>query len=193
MQARGSGASLLTQLEVKRSITALAAVDWLRLHKVARVLCGTASFDADDLLQEAFRRVLDGTRQCARTVHIVHFLAGVMRSIASDWRKARKRRPEMSLVTPAGALQEVVIQVRDQGPIADEWLERSEEAACLRAAILALFADDCVAQSMLEGIMDGVAGQQLRTLTQLSETQFASKRRLIRRRIAKALQKEWKR
>ena len=191
MQPRHSGASLLTRVEVKRSISALTAVDWLRLHKVARALCRDAAFQADDLLQEAFQRALDGTRQCARTLDIIPFLAGVMRSIASDWRKARKRRPEMSLVTATGRLQEVVLQVRDHGCVADEVLVGNEEAARLQQAIFALFADDAVAQRLLEGIMDGLTGAQLRSLTGLSETEFASKRRLIRRRIDKAYPRDW--
>jgi DNA-directed RNA polymerase specialized sigma24 family protein len=191
LQPRHSGASLLTQVEVKRSISVLTAADWLRLHKVARALCRDAAFGADDLLQEAFQRALDGTRQCARTLDIVHFLAGVMRSIASDWRKARKRRPEMSLVTEAGSLQDVVLQVRDSAPVADEVLAVNEEAARLKAAVLALFIDDGLAQRLLEGIMDGFAGAQLRSLFGLSETEFASKRRLIRRRIDKAYPKDW--
>ena len=191
MQPRHSGASLLTRVEVKRSISALTAADWLRLHKVARALCRDAAFQADDLLQEAFQRALDGTRQCARTLDIMPFLAGVMRSIASDWRKARKRRPEMSLVTATGRLQEVVLQVRDNRCVADEVLVSNEEAARLQQAIFALFADDAVAQRLLEGIMDGLTGAQLRSLTGLSETEFASKRRLIRRRIDKAYPRDW--
>jgi RNA polymerase sigma-70 factor (ECF subfamily) len=45
---------------------------------------------------------------------------------------------------------------------------------------------------MLEGIMEGIAGEELRSLTQLSQTQFDSKRRLIRRRIDKAFPQERK-
>ena len=191
MQPRHSGASLLTRVEVKRSIAALTAADWLRLHKVARALCRDGAFQADDLLQEAFQRALDGTRHCARTLDIILFLAGVMRSIASDWRKARKRRPEMSLVTATGWLQEVVLQVRDNSCVAEEVLVSNEEAARLQQAIFALFADDAVAQRLLEGIMDGLTGAQLRSLTGLSETEFASKRRLIRRRIDKAYPGDW--
>jgi DNA-directed RNA polymerase specialized sigma24 family protein len=192
LQARDTGASALTPVEVKRSISALATADWLRLHRVARALCRNRGLDADDLLQEAFQRALDGTRLCPGKVDIVHFLAGVMRSIASDWRKARKRRPEMSLVSPTGALQEVVVRVPDKGPVADEWLASCQQEAFLKKIILELFADDGVAQRMLEGIMDGKAGEELRSLSGLSATEFASKRRLIRRRVDKAFPKEWK-
>jgi DNA-directed RNA polymerase specialized sigma24 family protein len=192
LQTRDPAALLLTELEVRRAISALAPAGWLRLHKAARALCRNAQFDAEDLLQEAFERALDGSRQCSRTLDIMHFFVGVMRSIASDWRKARRRRLEMSLVGPTGRLQELVVKVQDERPAADEWLASTQEASCLRRAILDLFADDGIAQCMLEGIMDGIAGEELRSLTHLSQTQFASKRRLIRRRIEKAFPKERK-
>jgi RNA polymerase sigma-70 factor (ECF subfamily) len=98
----------------------------------------------------------------------------------------------MSLVGPTGRLQEVVIKVRDVRPAADEWLASTQEVTCLRQTILELFADDSIAQRMLEGIMEGIAGEELRSLTQLSQTQFDSKRRLIRRRIDKAFPQERK-
>ena len=123
MQPRRSGASLLTQVEVKRSISALTAADWLRLHKVARALCREAAFEADDLLQEAFQRALDGTRQC--NAHA--------RALSTSWpascaaspltgAKPGRRRPEMSLVTETGSLQDVVLQACDNAPAADEAL-----------------------------------------------------------------------
>jgi len=193
LHAKDSGALLLTPLEVKRAVSALPRAHWLRLHKVARALCRNAHFEAEDLLQDAFTRALEGSRRCARTVNIVHFLVGVMRSIASDWRKACKRRLEIiGPASPTGLLQEVVVKVRDERPAADDWIASAQEATCIKRAILDLFADDGVAQRMLEGIFDGMAGEELRSLTELSQTQFASKRRLIRRRIDKAFPQEWK-
>jgi DNA-directed RNA polymerase specialized sigma24 family protein len=192
LQTRGSEAPPLTPLEVRRAIDALPAAEWLRLHKVARALCRSTGSDPDDLLQEAFQRALDGSRQCPRDVDVIRFVAGVMRSIASDWSKARKRRPEISLVRPSGSLQAVVVQVRDVNANAYERLAIDQEEACLRQSLRDLFADDGVAQALLDGIMEGGTGEELRSLTALSETELASKRRLIRRRIDKAFPKEWK-
>lgn len=188
MQTRDADPPLLATAEITAAIEALPRVAWLRLHKVARALCRHTGIEPDDLLQEAFRRVLDGARQCPRDLDTLRFLAGVMRSIASDWSKARKRRPEVSLVGPV--LQEVVGQVPDLRPSADEVVAKGQEASCMRKAVIDLFADDPIAQRLLEGIMDGKDGAQLRSLTNLSETEFASKRRLIRRRIDKAFPKE---
>jgi hypothetical protein len=61
-----------------------------------------------------------------------------------------------------------------------------QEAARLVEALRDLFADDPTAQVMLDGMLDGLEGEALRALTELSEIEFASKRRLIRRRIDKA-------
>lgn len=192
MQTRDSGAPLLTPTEVKKAIETLPEVDWLRLHRIARAFCRSGAFDPQDLLQETFQRALDGTRQCPRHVGIVRFLAGAMRSIASDWSKARRRRHEIGLAAPSGALREVVVLARDVDPDAYESLASRQETERLQKAILGLFADDPVARSMVEGIMDGIAGAELQSLTGLDETEFASKRRLIRRRIDKAFPKEWK-
>ena len=196
MQTRGSDASALTHLEIHRAIAALGQADWLRLHKVARALCRnvcrSGGFDADDLLQEAFQRALNGGRQCPRDVEVTRFLAGVMRSIASDWGKARRRRPEMRLDAPSGALLEVVVQVRDGCLDAEELLASTEESAGVIERIKDLFADDPTALKIIDGMLEGRAGAELRSAAELSEKEFASKRRLIRRRIDKAFPKEWK-
>ena len=192
MQTRGSDASVLTHLEIHRVIAALGQADWLRLHKVARALCRYGGFDADDLLQEAFQRALDGVRQCPRDLEVTRFLAGVMRSIASDWSKARRRRPELRFNAPSGALLDIVVQVRDSSLDAEESLASTQESACVIERIKELFADDRAALKIIEGILEGRAGAELRSSAELGEKEFASKRRLIRRRIDKAFPKEWK-
>jgi RNA polymerase sigma-70 factor (ECF subfamily) len=192
LQTRGSEASALTRKEIHRAIAALPEADWLRLHKVARALCRNGGFDADDLLQEAFQRALNGGRQCPRDVEVTRFLAGVMRSIASDWGKARRRRPEMRLNARSGALLEVVVQVRDGCLDAEELLASTEESAGVIERIKDLFADDPTALKIIDGMLEGRAGAELRSAAELSEKEFASKRRLIRRRIDKAFPKEWK-
>jgi len=192
LQTRGSDASALTHLEIHRAIAGLGQADWLRLHKVARALCRNGGFEPDDLLQEAFQRALNGFRHCPRDLEVTRFLAGVMRSIASDWSKARRRRPEMRLNAPSGALLDVVVQVRDSSLDAEELLASTQESACVIERIKELFADDATALTIIDGMLEGGAGAELRAAAELSEKEFASKRRLIRRRIDKAFPKEWK-
>ena len=74
-------------------------MDLLRLKAVARLLARglPAEVGWSDLLQEAFARVLDGSRQCPEDLPTVVFLAGIMRSIrAQHFRRAPGRRPAAS-------------------------------------------------------------------------------------------------
>jgi hypothetical protein len=48
-------------------------------------------------------------------------------------------------------------------------------------------ADDPAAEVIVEGLMEGMRGEDLRTLTDLEQTVYQSKRRLIRRRIERFL------
>lgn len=84
------------------------------------------------------------------------------------------------------------MQLRDPQPNPHDSLAGEQEATRMKRMILDLFADDLVAQNMLSAIFDGAEGENLRSLTDLNETEFASKRRLIRRRIDKAFAKELK-
>ena len=61
----------------------------------------------------------------------------------------------------------------------------------MRACLVSLFEDDEIAQVILEGMMEGIDGEELRELTDLDETAYQSKRRLIRRRIVKRFPNGW--
>lgn len=58
--------------------------------------------------------------------------------------------------------------------------------------MLALFEDDETAAILVMGMMDDMDGEDLRELTGLNKTAFASKRRLVRRRIDQAFPRGWK-
>jgi hypothetical protein len=76
---------------------------------------------------------------------------------------------------------------------AEEKLVAADSAEAFRQAMLGLFPNDPQARDLLDGIMEGYEGEELRALTNLDETGFASKRRLIRRRIDKNFPEGWKR
>lgn len=67
-----------------------------------------------------------------------------------------------------------------------------QNVAALRSAMLALFNDDSQARDLVEGIMEGFSADELRELTGLAGTAYASKRRLIRRTIDKRYPEGWK-
>jgi DNA-directed RNA polymerase specialized sigma24 family protein len=73
--------------------------DLLRLKVIARLHARglPPHIDWSDLLQEAFTRMLDGSRRRPVEVPLVTFLAGVMRSLkAEHWRRAHREAKQSS-------------------------------------------------------------------------------------------------
>ncbi len=175
----------LSTKEIDAILRALPEVGWIKLRKISYSTARLYPIDAEDLLHEALCRALDGRRCCPRHVDIFKFLGDSMQSIASDTLKSMKRRPELRLVSNSDENDDA-FDPPDNRPIIEEELANEQEASRIKDAILYLFEDDPIAQIMAEGTMEDMEGEELRVLTQLDKTAFASKRRLIRRRIEKA-------
>ena len=92
--------------------------------------------------------------------------------------------PEVADDLPAG--ERPMVAVVRAVPRHEEQLAAAEDR---KQRIVALFGDDPVAQVIVEGIMEGTRGEDLRALTDLDPTAYQSKRRLILRRIAKLTRK----
>src|SRR5579862_4701215 len=76
--------------EIIQIFQSLTAPQKTALNKVARIYAAKTRYGHDghkDLIQEAYLRVLNGQREWPRDVAVVPFLAGVMRSVAWDWRE----------------------------------------------------------------------------------------------------------
>jgi hypothetical protein len=78
------------------------------------------------------------------------------------------------------------VDAEDPTPNVEERLAADEDSIVdQKQRIIALFGDDTEAQVIVEGLLEGTRGEDLRALTDLDPTAYESKRRLIRRRIAK--------
>jgi DNA-directed RNA polymerase specialized sigma24 family protein len=177
--------SVLSQDEVVEAIRALSTANWNRVRRAAIVFCRGRSIEADDLVQETFARAIDGSRNCPRNVDIVRFLTQAMRSIASSTTKVLARQPEFRAARLFGD-DELAFDPPDGRPTAEQQAISEEEVAEIRRATLDLFQDDLTAQVLVEGMMEGMDGEDLRATTGLSKVGFASKRRFVRRRLDKA-------
>ena len=84
-----------SQQDVEEAIKALSDADWFRFEKAAQfqVFC-YSQIEADDLLNETFIRVLDDIRHWTLGVPFTVFFYNAMRSIAHEWRKDEKERPD---------------------------------------------------------------------------------------------------
>ena len=102
--------------------------DWARW---AALLCArTGLIEADDLLQEAFRRALDGRRSCPAHVGPVKFLAEAMRSIADgELRRKFKAQPRLVPIANHGG-DETVVDPPDSSLDPEQRTGSAEECSC---------------------------------------------------------------
>ena len=134
------------------------------LIKVARIYATKARYGHEDLIQEAYMRVLGGKREWPKAVATVPFLCGVMRSIAWDWRVEGHQELDVEAVG---------------------YEDRTVESRIDIEKIIKGFSDDPIAQKMIIAMMDGARGEELRQVSGLTETAYESKRTKIRRRLEK--------
>lgn len=163
-EAIASGAGVLEKYEVIQLLGSIGDADKTALVRISKAYARKTHYDYEDLLQEATRRVLD-TREWPRGMDALPFLAGVIRSVAWDW---RKRAISDELNENSGGGQ-----------------EGGAEAKIEAMKIVALFDDDPIAQRLVIGMMEGVRGEELRNGSGLSNTEYESKRKKIRRRLEK--------
>ena len=176
-----------SRVEIVDAISAFTSVDLARLKLVANKYAYCRNFSPDDLLQEAICRSLeeqDG-RKCPMHVDVVRFLNEAMRSIANG--EARKVEHKVTFVPVAnhGVQQDGEVDPPDSRLNPEETLTAEQDEAAILKALRAPFDDDPQAREIVEGILAGFNGEELRELTSLDKTSYDSKRKLIRRRIDK--------
>ena len=157
-------------IEIREILQSLTEAQKTRLFMIARLLGKRIRYSERDLIQEAYARVLDGKRAWPKNVAVVPFLAGVMRSIAWDWRIEDDHED---------------IDVDSLGSE-----HHAAEAKLNAQKLFDLFSDDPIAQKILAAIIKGARGKELQRESGLSDTDYESKRTKIRRRLEKAWFKE---
>lgn len=172
--------------EIAALIRALTDAQWVRLRKASGYFAWVYELDGNDLLQEAFCRALAGRRKCPRDVDFIKFLVDAMRSIANGEADKVENKIDVVPVTQPGALVEGAVDVKDfQGESKEDAMIDAESDEAIRQALLGLFPTDGQARDLVDGILTGYEGEELRVLTDLDQKGYASKRRLIRRTIDK--------
>jgi DNA-directed RNA polymerase specialized sigma24 family protein len=154
-----------SQSELVMAIAQLPAGEKIAIMKIARLYARGTPYDHEDLIHEAFARVLEGRRTWPSHIGATMFFGGVLRSIAWEWRY--DRRCEAAPADVASAV----------GHVADAMLDAEK--------ILAIFEDDPVAQRIVLAMMDGARGEELQAVSGLGKREYESKRTKIRRRIDK--------
>ena len=165
-------------LDVARAIHALTAADLVRLKALARLWTRGLPevLGWSDVLHEAIARALDGSRKWPPGVPILAFLSSVMRSICDDhWRRARR---ESRLLARD--------HDRDAGEVeahASSDPERVLAAAQALAAVNGLFCGDPTALKVIAGLADGLTPAEICRLYGMSERDYDTTRRRMRRAL----------
>ncbi len=169
-----------TTVDIARAIHALSDVDLVRLKALARLwargLPGGVGWA--DVLHEAIARALDGSRKWPPDVPILAFLSGIMRSICDDhWRRARR---ELEVLVRGEDLADLCAwgdETKAPSP------ERVVAAAQSLAAVDRLFASDPLALKIIAGLAEGLTPTEICQLHGMSERQYDTTRKRMRRAL----------
>lgn len=170
-----SGATALDGADIGQALRALSDADLVRLQALARLwsrgLPGGLGWT--DILNEAVVRCLDGSRRWPPDVPLLAFLSGVMRSICDDhWRRARR---DLAWLVAGREAGESVAAPSDP--------ERMLAAAQGLSAIHGLFAADPAAQKIIAGLTEGLTASDIRGRYDMSERDYDSTRKRMRRAL----------
>jgi DNA-directed RNA polymerase specialized sigma24 family protein len=200
-----------TRGEIDQAIDALTPEDTQRIQQSAQnriYAIGRAASNGrspDDLIQEAFTRILDDTRHwyADNDVSFTEWLVGAIYSIASEWaghRERNKMQPDYAL------LESVLSKTDDDGKTvspfeamreprlnAEEHLvdaEREADSKTLVEKIEADFADDEKASIFLMGFQDGMDGPAIRAEFGMSYKEYRTTMRRIHRGVRKMMEED---
>jgi DNA-directed RNA polymerase specialized sigma24 family protein len=170
----------LSLSEVRRALDRLRPADIVRLSLLARHWAGgLGRRDADDLLNEAFDRVLSGRRPWPSQVPMPAFFNGVMRSIASQWRHEDDREPLIE-DDEEGATEKI-----DGGITSDH--ELNDLLSRMRQAL----AGDPQARDILEHILVDSDREEAQVALGLDATGYDTVRRRMIRHMFTAFNSGW--
>jgi len=172
-------ARVLRPTQVALALKLVTEMDLLRLKTIARLHARGLPPDMgwEDLLQEALTRVLTGARRIPEQIAPVAFIAGVMRSLRSEhWRRAGKasKRYAASDYRARGTRE---LALKDTAPDPERSLIAIEELK----AIERLFADDPIVLGIIDALGEGLSAGQIRAAQGLSQTDYDSARKRMRR------------
>lgn len=176
---------MLSRDEIEFALAAFTAKEKAILLRGSTFLSFVNGFDsADDLLQEAVVRALEGRRKCPRGLPMVVFLFKSMSSIANSVAKARKRS---GIVLLADVVEEEDVHLPGQAYDPEDVVAAQEALA----RIDGLFKDDIDVQILIEELAKGLRGEALRASLGVTETELDTMRKRMHRKC-KELARPWR-
>jgi len=174
--------------EVRDALRAMSATQAAKIEAITRWFSRKCNVPAEDLRQEAFKRLLSGSRRFPRGAELTVIVSGTIRSLASEEIEAI-RAGRRKVLPPAGSGDGV--DLPDPAPSPEQLLSSSRDDARVLAAIESLIADDEELQILVEGICDHMRGRQLEELLNVDAKGLAAIRKRLRRKLQTALPGGW--
>lgn len=196
-----------TPADIRQAIEALTREDTERIRQTAqnriyKIGARAANGrDPDDLIEEAFERVLGETRHWYKErVAFTKYLVGVIWSIASEWagyRERNKKLPEFAglesqltktdnegkQVSPFDGLATKDLNPEQALAQAEANAERERHSETFMERIRAEFADDVLASLVIDGLLDDLDAAEIRETLELSDKEFKATMRRIQRHV----------
>lgn len=175
----------LSPAEVKLELESMSTADRVRVERLAQyAFAGVSGISHEDLLQEAYMKLLSGERIWHRGFAAVPAIASVLDSMASNYRKRETNGPVESgmVVVTTEATEDADLLVRNVEPVGTVTPEDAAYDAQQLKQLEALLADDEDATLVAWEWAMGRRGKEAIEALGMSENQYeAARKRLLRK------------
>ena len=180
-------AATLDQIEAE--IERLSNADWTRLRRMAeRHLWGTRLVVPDELINETIGRLIEGTRRWPTGMKFVPWMDSAMKSVSDGIRNIKSRKIEAlagDLIGCDESEEALDVFGEDVRTPLDSMLTEEARKAAAEALekIGGHFMGDQDVEWILMGFEDGLKAEEIRVMGGMTQTQYETARKRIRRGV----------
>lgn len=172
--------------EVRKTIRQLCKGDAAKIRQAVRWFERRCGMPADDLMQEAFVRMIGGSRRVPRGPNFVAVVLQVVRSIASGEMDAIIKGQREVRSIPNGT---VAPEIVDSSPSPECMVLSAHDDGQILTTVDHLIEGDEQLQLLVEGLCDGMLGGELEQLLEVDTKGLATIRKRLKRRLLSAFPK----
>lgn len=190
---------LATPEEVAEAVRQLTELDYARLNAAAKIVMGGTDFNApEELVKEVLTKTFlsangEGGRRWKRNVPFMAFLHMTFKGMCSDQRKSVTKKRTALVADLAGDSDGEPFDLIGQSlPAIDEELieasdleQRNDRASALLAKVNDFFKDDDQVQMIIMGAEDDLAAAEIRAISGMSQKEYDTAKKRLRRGLKK--------
>ena len=173
------GKDHLSVAEFEAAFVALSHADRVRLRRIALHFENRGGGEAEELLQEALARALEGRRRCPKKVTVVQFIGGIVSSLSSEASETRKKG-----LGPVPVGDGAFEAAAHDGPSPEREIASRIDGGVTLAKVQEAIAGDEELELLAEGIYDGMKGKDLEELLGIDTRKLATVQKRLQRKLA---------